>query len=414
MSDGSDRLHALDAVRAFALVLGIFFHATASFMPTTDKTMMWMIMDAERSPALGLTFYVLHIFRMTTFFIIAGFFARMLFHRRGLAGFAKDRGKRIALPLVAGWPIIIVSIIGAIVGGTLIQYGGPPPFGPPPEPPAPPLAFPLTHLWFLYVLLVFYVLGVAGRAAFVALDRGGGLRSAIDGVVAALVRFGLAPLLLAVPAAIALNAYASWMPWVGIPTPDNSLIPNPPALAEFGVAFTFGWLLRRQTDLLAAIQRLWPAYLAAALALTAFGLWQVGLAPTNKTELPGLNRPLYAATYAFAAWTWSFAFIGMAMRFLSGHSAWRRYLADASYWLYIVHLPVVILLQGVVAKYAWPAELKYLLILAVAMPLMLLSYQVMVRYTWLGAILNGKRHPRPARIPANSGLSGAAEQDSAS
>lgn len=404
MSDGSDRLHGLDAVRAFALVLGIFFHASASFMPSDKATMMWVIMDAERSTALGLTFYVLHIFRMTTFFVVAGFFARMLYHRRGLAGFARDRGKRIALPLVAGWPIVIAAIVGAIVGGTLIQYGGPPPFPPPPEPPKPPLAFPLTHLWFLYVLLVFYVVGLAGRALFVAFDRGEGLRRAADGVVSMLVRWGIAPLVLAAPAALALNGYAGWMPWVGIPTPDNSLIPNPPALAEFGVAFVFGWLLQRQTNLLGAIEKLWPHYLAAALALTAFGLWQVGVAPTNANELPGLNRPLYAATYTLAAWTWTFAFIGMALRFLSGYSAWRRYLADASYWLYIIHLPLVILLQGMVAKYGWPAELKYLLILAISFPLMLGSYHLMVRHTWLGAILNGRRHPRPtaSRIPATS------------
>ena len=139
-------------------------------------------------------------------------------------------------------------------------------------------------------------------------------------------------------------------------------------------------------------------------------IMQVGIAPTNTTEVPGLNRPLYAATYTLAAWTWTFAFIGLSLRFLSGYSAWRRYLADASYWLYIVHLPLVIFLQGVVAKYAWPAELKYLLILAIAFPLMLGSYHVMVRYTWLGAILNGRRQPRPAaaRIPAPS-----AQQESA-
>ena len=410
MTDGSDRLHGLDAVRAFALVLGIFFHASASFMPSGKLTMMWMIMDAERSTALGLTFYVLHIFRMTTFFVIAGFFARMLFHRRGPAGFAKDRGKRIALPLVAGWPIVMGAIVAAVVGGTLIQYGGPPPFGPPPESPPQPLAFPLTHLWFLYVLIVLYVLGVAGRAAFVTVDRGGSLRAGIDRVVSVLVRGAIAPLLLAIPAAVALNGYSGWMPWVGIPTPDSSLIPNLPALAEFGVAFVFGWLLQRQTGLLSAIEKLWPLYLAAALALTGAGLWQVGIAPTNTTEVPGLNRPLYAATYTLAAWTWTFAFIGLSLRFLSGYSAWRRYLADASYWLYIVHLPLVIFLQGVVAKYAWPAELKYLLILDIAFPLMMGSYHVMVRYTWLGAILNGRRQPRPAaaRIPAPS-----AQQESA-
>lgn len=129
----------------------------------------------------------------------------------------------------------------------------------------------------------------------------------------------------------------------------------------------------------------------------------MGVAPTNSTEPPGLNRPLYAGAYALAAWTWTFAVIGLALRFLSGQSAWRRYLADASYWLYIIHLPLVILLQGVVARYAWPAELKYLLILAIALPLMLASYQFMVRHTWLGAILNGRRQPRKsARIPATS------------
>jgi hypothetical protein len=40
----------------------------------------------------------------------------------------------------------------------------------------------------------------------------------------------------------------------------------------------------------------------------------------------------------------------------------------------------------------------------VAFPLMLASYHTMVRHTWLGAILNGRRHPRneQARIPAPS------------
>ena len=66
-------------------------------------------------------------------------------------------------------------------------------------------------------------------------------------------------------------------------------------------------------------------------------------------------------------------------------------------------VPLVILLQGLVARFDAPAEVKYALILLVAFPLMLASYQTMVRYTWLGAILNGRRQPRTgARIPATS------------
>lgn len=401
-TSGAERLHALDAVRGFALVLGIFLHATMSFLPSDGAT--WVISDPQRSAPLAVAFFTLHIFRMTTFFIIAGFFARMLFHRRGLAGFARDRGKRIALPLVVGWLPVFALIVGATIAGTLIQYGGPPPFGPPPDDlNPPPLPFPLTHLWFLYLLVILYVLSLAGRAAIVAVDRDEALRGLVDRWLALLVRGGVAPLLLALPLALALPGYGRWMMWMGVPTPDNSLIPNLPALIEFATAFVFGWVLQRQPDLLGAIQKWWPVHLAAALALTIALLAQAGLVATTTTSLPGVDRQLFAATYALAAWTWSFAFIGLAMQFMSGFSAWRRYLADASYWLYLIHLPLVILLQGVAARFDAPAELKYALILLVAFPLMLASYQTMVRYTWLGAILNGRRQPRTgARIPATS------------
>lgn len=402
MSDESERFHALDALRGFALVLGVFFHATMSFLPS--ETPMWMVWDAKPSTTLATTFYVLHIFRMTTFFVIAGFFARMLFHRRGLRGFARDRGKRIGIPLVAGWPVVIAALVAATIAANLIKYGGPVPFDPPPPPEPPPAAFPLTHLWFLYLLTIFYVAGLAGRALLVRIDASSRVRARIDTLVRELIRTGLAPVFLAIPLAAALNAHDGWMPWLGIPTPDNSLIPNLPAVAGFGTAFGFGWLLQRQTDLLGAIQRWWPVHLVIALASTAAALWQVGLAPTIATDVPGLNRLAYAACYGMAVWSWTFALIGLALRFLADFSAWRRYLADASYWIYIIHLPLVILLQGVVAAHPWPWAIKYALILGVAFPLMLASYQLGVRYTWLGAILNGRRHPRPnsRRIPPTS------------
>ena len=47
-----------------------------------------------------------HVFRMTTFFLVAGFFAHMSFHRRDVTAFIGDRLKRIALPLAVSWPIV--------------------------------------------------------------------------------------------------------------------------------------------------------------------------------------------------------------------------------------------------------------------------------------------------------------------
>src|SRR5262249_7242425 len=93
--DVGERLHALDAVRGGAWLMGVLFHAAMSFM----EPRFWIIGDSATDPALNVVFFVLHMFRMTLFFVIAGFFARMLFHRRGLGGFVRDRAKRIAAPL---------------------------------------------------------------------------------------------------------------------------------------------------------------------------------------------------------------------------------------------------------------------------------------------------------------------------
>ena len=81
----SERLHALDAVRAFALLLGIVLHAAMSFLPS--PTRFWFIEDTHQSLVLSGVTFAIHVFRMTTFFLMAGFFARMSFHRRGTPGF---------------------------------------------------------------------------------------------------------------------------------------------------------------------------------------------------------------------------------------------------------------------------------------------------------------------------------------
>ena len=156
---GGERLHALDAVRAGALLLGVVLHATMSFLPGQQ---VWMVRD-EQSPVLGVLFYVPHIFRMSLFFLIAGFFARMSLHRRGLGGFVSDRLKRVAVPLVAFWPVLFASIAVVFVWGVTRQWGAeaakaiPQPKGSIVE------TFPLTHLWFLYVLLAFYAAALAAR-----------------------------------------------------------------------------------------------------------------------------------------------------------------------------------------------------------------------------------------------------------
>src|ERR1700761_552281 len=76
-----ERLHALDAARGAMLLLGIVFHASLSFLPS--RVPLWIVMDNQRSLTLAVVFHVLHVFRMTAFFVLAGFFAHMSFHKKG-------------------------------------------------------------------------------------------------------------------------------------------------------------------------------------------------------------------------------------------------------------------------------------------------------------------------------------------
>ena len=64
---------------------------------------------------MGVFFYVVHIFRMATFFLVAGFFARLLFQRLGSGGFIKNRLRRIALPLLAFFPVVMPLCILPII-----------------------------------------------------------------------------------------------------------------------------------------------------------------------------------------------------------------------------------------------------------------------------------------------------------
>lgn len=392
----AERLHGLDALRGFALLLGIVVHASMSFLPGAQY--FWVAHDNDPNAWLGLAFYVPHMFRMLLFFLLAGFFGRMLCERVGAKAFARNRWKRIAVPLLVGWPLVFAAIVAVLVWGAMLANGGAMPKGTPPGPAFTPDSFPLTHLWFLYALLLCYIAALGLRA----LGRTAGLakfaNAAADGLVRVLAG-PAGPLSLALPLGAALFCLPKWYPWFGIPTPDQSLYPNLAACIGFGSAFAFGWLLHRQPRLLQAWERRWPLHLSLAVAATAVCVSVAGLAPTLSPAPHDAKALAYALGYAFAAWNWTFALVGIALRYLSGYSATRRYLADASYWIYLIHLPLVMALQVAVARLDVSAYLKFPLTVVAALAVGLLSYRWLVRYSFIGAALNGRK-AKPTRPAA--------------
>jgi peptidoglycan/LPS O-acetylase OafA/YrhL len=389
----SDRLHALDAVRAFALLLGVMFHGGFSFLPGMFPG-LWAIVDNSPSTTISVMSFAAHIFRMTLFFFVAGFFARMMYHRKGARGFWRDRAKRILLPLVAGWLVLFPMIAAVWIWGLTKTFGGKIPPPPASMPAPPPGAFPLTHLWFLYILLILYVIVLIVRWAIVSLDRNGAIRRTADTLTRGIVRTGAAAVLLPLPLIAAMYTHHEWYMWFGIPTPDRSVIPQLVSLIGFGTAVAFGWLIHRQLeheDVLSMWRRQWPMHFGVAIIATIVCLWIAGVVPSFAPAKPGVRTLTYAFAYGIAIWSWCFAVIGAAVRYLSTERFAVRYVADASYWIYLAHLPVVAFFQVIVGHWPLHWTIKFPIVMAASLAVLFASYRYLVRGTFIGAVLNGRR-----------------------
>ena len=168
----------------------------------------------------------------------------------------------------------------------------------------------------------------------------------------------------------------------------TTLLPSLSALTAYGGAFAVGWFLHARTGSLHRIARHWPVYLGAAVVLSLGGLL---------LDKAVVGVVTYGAVIALAAWSWTFGLIGACTRLLRREIRPMRYLADASYWCYVMHLPIVVALGIAMADQDWPVLVKLALVWAITAVLLLVSYDLLVRSTWIGAWLNGRRRPRLLR-----------------
>lgn len=109
---------------------------------------------------------------------------------------------------------------------------------------------------------------------------------------------------------------------------------------------------------------------------------------------PYAERAIFSLLQSTYAWLMTFGMIGFFSQFFAAERYWVRYLSDSSYWLYLVHLPLVLILQDAVENWTLASGFKFALINVTAAILLLISYQFLVRNTWIGLLLNGRRYPR--------------------
>jgi peptidoglycan/LPS O-acetylase OafA/YrhL len=374
------RYHGLDGLRAAMMLLGIYLHAAVAYATIGG----WPYKQAELTPTLNLTIVLIHLFRMPAFYMMAGFFAALLYARWGFRATAANRLRRIALPFVVGWLIVYPLVVALIVfgkGGWSATVAS--------LPPAPwwTRLHPM-HLWFLEYLLLLYGLAVVAVPAVRALPAG--WRAGCERGFRALVASGWAPLALAVPSCLALLP----MRYAGFDDPAG-FVPQPHILIAYAIPFAVGWLLYRSADLLEVLRR-W-AWLYTALAVVAVALY-VGV----NFNLPnrGLTFVAKCAAHSLALWLILFGITGLFLRHLAGPSAVWRYLCDSSYFLYIAHMPVMMVFQLALVPLAVPPVAKVALVLVATTASLLVMYHCLVRPTAIGAVLNGRRYPIRAAAAA--------------
>jgi len=520
-SSASSRRHDLDALRAFAMLLGIILHGIMSFIPGIG--VIWAVEDSHASAWYSVLLSFIHGWRMPLFFLVSGFFTAMLWRKRGLRELISHRFKRIFIPmLLALFTIIPLTwVVSGYVrsqattatASVTADLGGPEnaiqipaseikiwgdvatanqaaveeylarggdiqlrdPNGATPlhvacffgraniaelllksdaslivlnnEGKRPDELLLVDWGTTAYIANLFQVpaerndvlTGRAKIAALISERLGSDVPSlSVDAVDA--VSFGsfidllmhfplfghlwflwflcwyvcvfalLVKLLQVLPIPgvsprwiLSARRFLWLIPLTAVPQflmartpgafgPDTSigLLPFPAVFAYYALFFGFGVLYFDADDRDDAVGRgFWWMLTFAALLLFPLGLSLQG-------STAAITRIASSIVQVSLAWIMSFGMIGLFHRYFQAHSPWLRYLSDSAYWLYLAHIPLIIYIQYLVRDLPLLSGIKVIVVFVATTSMLLLSYHFLIRNTWLGVLLNGRRHALPS------------------
>lgn len=377
----SARFHALDSLRAWMMLLGIWFHASCSYM--TLKISNWPYRDPNTSSFFNIPLLFLHCFRMPLFFLLAGFFARLLRQRLDTGKLLMNRTRRILVPFLVTWPILFIWDNYNSGRNTLLIR--------------------TMHLWFLYYLMYMY-LGISLMEMLVQRFVAPARREQIKTGFRRLLSSAWRPLIFAIPTSVPLFFMRT-----GTLDMAPGFLIQPKNFGIYGLFFGFGWMLYPQADLLPGFKR--HAWLQVVTAIIILPVNLLSLARMLRT-MPNRDTGAHILTVVTGSvmmWLLVFGLTGLFLIYFDYPSAKMRYLSDASYWMYLVHLPLVIWIPRALGPLNLPAIVKFTIVLALTISILLVSYEWFVRYTMIGRVLNGPRErpTRPVEASASVGVGSA-------
>lgn len=373
----SERVYALDALRAIMMLLGLVIHAAVTYDGGATN-FPWPLKDPSGNAAFGLVVHLIHSFRMPVFFVAAGFFGALLLYKKGPKAMLTNRIKRILFPFLVGvlviWPLIMFAFafsknamagepapikiaLDKILTGKFI------------------LSYNVAHLWFLYFLIMFAVLAWLLATLF---KKKTAFTEWFDRTSAfVLQNFWLRFLGIGMLLFVCLY----WMGTGSIKT-NNMWSIDPATFITYFIFFGTGWMIYRTNTL---------------DKLKQYPLWQLGIALLLFFVSVFISGPedesVHMAEQALSAVYGSlfiFGFIAFFLTYFNHYSPRLNYIMDAAYWVYIIHLPIVAFIPGLLAGLSLPGALKFFLTLLATTLICLATYKYFVRGTFIGMFLNGK------------------------
>lgn len=384
----------LDTLRVAATLLVVLLHAAIPYTLRPIPGLPWPTHDPQPSAVADALFWWIEGFIMPLFFTLSGFFAVPLLRRGNPREFLAQRARRLLLPLVCGGAIILpldlyIWLCGWLIEGRVgtmilrsLKLKG-----------AEADLWGLSHLWYLQYLFL-YCAALALMTTIRTRARSG------EEVIVPFTRFSRARWLPAV-AALACSGILWLAPEVVIGF-QHAFWPVPAKFAHGSVFFATGVVLALRPSLQEHCARHRISYVAGSVVVFAAVLPMIHRHLSHETG--GAARLLLAGGLGLFAVTSVLGWFG----WFQGRTRRRHpivaYLAEASFWIYLAHHPLVGLIQIDLKGLPVPALARFALTATLATGLTLLLYQGLVRGTWLGALLNGPSRPQPVHTPEEETL----------
>ena len=379
---GSEHYHGLDFIRAAMMMLVVVLHTSVSFFPIPPNS-EWFYRDPQSTMLAPLIAISIQTFAMQSFFVMAGFFATLLYVRRGVRGVIANRARSIALPFVVGWIVMFPLESACFVMAAMrlpIIAGQPTPsqmattfLENPWANPAP------NYFWFLYDLLIFYLIALVfiGFSKVVPRQICASADSLAQAFLCGRLRIVLIPTLAAL-------TWWSMLPMSapGIDIPDMTFAPQAIVVVSYGIYFLFGWILYRQKEFIQTLKpRAGTRFCCGVLCLiVAVGFelkWQFQLRDGQDMASDSMRTLFVVTQGAIALTTWPLILggIGLAERWLQQTNTVVKYFVDAAFFVYLTHLPVCLLIIVLMRDWNAPGYLKMFSAIALTFAVVLLAFE---------------------------------------